>query len=452
MKKGDLTTGSIFKRLIALALPMMVGMVGMMVFNLVDTYFVGKLGKSELAAMSFTFPVVMFKGTLAMGLGIGASAVISQAIGRKDKLRTQELTTCGLMLGVLVSTVAMVIGFTTMDPVFKLLGADETNLGLIKQYMQVWFWGLPAFVIPMMGNNAIRAAGNTVIPSVVMMVAIVVNIVLDPILIFGWGPVPALGLAGAAWATIISRLLTLMVALYYLHFHFDMLRNPFRHAMPYLQAWREVLHIGLPAALSQMLLPLSVGVLTRLVAGYGEDAVAAFGIGGRIEMFALSPVVALCAVMTPFAGQNLGAQKFCRLRQTHQIGAGLAMAGGLLIAAILILCRRQAVETFNGSEEVVRIASLYLAVVPIGYGLQGVIGTSTALLNGLKRPLASSSLNILKLIVLMLPMAIIGSQRYGLPGIFAAMAISSVIAGGIAFVQTRRVIERLRSKVETPAA
>ena len=203
--KANLTEGDPGKTIMKLTGPMMIGMIGMVIFNLVDTLYIGRLGTEALAAMSFTLPVVMLQGSISMGLGVGVSAVISRAIGAGNQEKVKRLTTDSLFLSVLIVTSFVVLGYLTIDPLFRLLGAEGELLILVKQYMSIWYVGVPFVVIPMIGNSAIRAAGNTVIPSGIMLTAITVNIVLDPLLIFGIGPFPRMELAGAALATVIAR-------------------------------------------------------------------------------------------------------------------------------------------------------------------------------------------------------------------------------------------------------
>ena len=185
----------------------------MSAFNAVDTYFVGRLGAVPLAAMSYTFPVIMILGSISHGLGVGISSVVSRAIGSGDHHRVQRLTTDGLILAFMVVVVASLCGIMTIRPLFSLLGAREQTLKLIYQYMFIWYLGIPFVIVPMAGNNAIRATGDALTPSIVMIVAVVVNLGLDPILIFGLGPFPAMGISGAALATVLARFTTLPISL-----------------------------------------------------------------------------------------------------------------------------------------------------------------------------------------------------------------------------------------------
>ena len=211
-----LTEGPVARALVRLSAPMLVGILAMMAFNVVDTYFVGKLGTVFLAAMTLSFPIVMVVGTFTMGLGVGAMAVISKGIGAEDRRGMRRYATDALSLSVVCVAVMCPLGLATMEPLFRLLGATDAMLPLIAEYMNIWYPGMLVYVVPMIGNNIIRATGDTTTPSVIMVVGVVLNGFLDPLLIFGWGPVPAFGIAGAAIATVVARAFTLVVVFWVL--------------------------------------------------------------------------------------------------------------------------------------------------------------------------------------------------------------------------------------------
>jgi putative MATE family efflux protein len=225
---------------------MILGLAGIVTFNLVDTFFVGQLGAMELAALSFTFPVVMVIGSLALGLGSGASAVISRAIGEKDIDRVRRLTTDSLILSLILVGTCILVGFLTIDPLFKTLGATPELLPLIKQYMVIWYPGMVFLVVPMVGNNAIRATGDTKTPGLIMLLAAVVNAIMDPLLIFGLGPFPRLELQGAAIATVVARAITLAVALWVLGRRDRMLTTKVDSLRAVYASWKSILYIGMP--------------------------------------------------------------------------------------------------------------------------------------------------------------------------------------------------------------
>ena len=426
---ATLTEGPVGRTLVRLTGPMILGIGAMVAFNLTDTFFVGRLGPTELAALSFTFPIVLIVNSIAIGIGIGASAVISRAVGRGESHAVRRLSTDSLTLALSIVAFFIVIGFLTIDPVFRKLGASETVLPLIRQYMRIWYMGMIFVVVPMVGNNAIRARGDTKRPAAVMLVAVAVNIAMDPLLIFGLGPFPKLGVAGAALATVLARASAFGAALYILHFKYHMLTFERCGFGRVLDSWRRILYIGVPTAGSRLIIPVAIGVVTRIVSAYGEKAVAGYGVASRVEFFALAVVFALSSVIGPFVGQNLGAGLHGRVNRGISLSNRFAIFWGLGMLALLAPPARWIASLFNDDPVVVDAASLYLRIVPIGYALQGVFVVSTSTMNVLKKPLHAAGMTILEMFVLVIPLAFLGSHLFGLRGVYAALPIGYIITG-----------------------
>jgi putative MATE family efflux protein len=325
-RRASLTRGPVGQTLIALTGPMLVGHLSVATFNLADTYFLAKLGTDALAAMGFILPVVLLIGSLAVGLGIGTSSVISRAIGQGDRHRVRRLTTDALALSVLVVAVFVVIGLATIRPLFGAMGAEGRVLDMIEQYMQVWYFGMVFVVVPMVGNHAIRSTGDTISPSAIMISANAVNLVLDPLLIFGWWGLPQMGIVGAAVATVIGRGTALVASLAILHFRKRMLTLSLPRPSELVRAWGQVLYVGVPAGATILLGPVSLFVIMWMVSGFGQSAVAAVGAGLRVERFAMMVVIALASVMVPFVGQNWGAGLFDRVRRAQRCSRGCSAA------------------------------------------------------------------------------------------------------------------------------
>jgi putative MATE family efflux protein len=439
-KKPRLTEGPVAKTLLNLTVPMIFGMVGMVAFNLVDTFFVGQLGTQELAALSFTFPIIMVIGSLAMGIGTGASAVISQAIGRGDHHKVQRLTTDSLFLSFLLVAFFVALGMLTIDPLFRLLGAEPEIIPLIREYMVIWYPGVLFLIIPMVGNNAIRATGDTKTPSAIMLVAVVVNIILDPLLIFGLGPFPMLGLTGAAIATVVSRAITLVFAMWVLYYRDRMMTFELPALKEVIDSWKSILHIGLPVAGTRLLSPIAMGVIIALVASYGHEAVAAFGVGIRIEFFALTVVFALSTVMGPFVGQNWGARRFERVNLGVKYSIVFSLAWGVAMFTMLALAARPIASLFNDDPQVISIIMLYLWIVPIGYALFSVFQISTMTLNVLNRPGSAAVLMVIQMFILYIPLAYLGSYLFGLTGIFVAIVLAYSLSGIASHFVLKRVL------------
>jgi len=220
---ASLTEGPVGRTLARLTVPMVAGIVGMVAFNLTDTFFVGRLGTEELAALSFTFPFVTVLARFTLGIGMGASAVISRAVGGGNARAVRRLTTDSLSLALIGVVIFVAAGLVWMEPIFRALGCGPDILPLVKKYMTIWIAGLLFVFFPMVSNNAIRANGDTKTPALIMLTAVFANIILDPLLIFGPGPFPALGLAGAAYATVFTRMITFMLSFYIVAFRLKMI-------------------------------------------------------------------------------------------------------------------------------------------------------------------------------------------------------------------------------------
>jgi MATE family, multidrug efflux pump len=438
---AKLTEGPVEKTIFKLAWPMILGMVGMIGFNLVDMFFIGKLGTAPLAAVSFTMPVVMVIGSLALGLGMGASAVISRAIGEGNHRLVQRLTTDSLSLALVIVAIFVAIGLMTIDPLFRLLGATDDLLPLIRTYMMIWYPGMIFLIIPMVGNNAIRATGDTKTPGMVMLGAVAINAVLDPLLIFGLGPFPRLELAGAALATLTARAITLLIALQILIVRDKMITFVIPRWKEGVASWRSILSIGLPAAGSNFILPLGTGIITRIVSGYGAEAVAGFGVATRVEMFILIVISAFSSVLSPFVGQNLGAGYLSRVKEAIRVTQRIALIWGLFNFVLLLFIAPHLAKLFNANEDVVRVAALYLSWVPLCYAMRGVMQISSSVLNVLNRPLHATALMFLWMFLLYTPMAILGSRFFGLNGVIWAAMVSGLIAGPLAYIWLRRILE-----------
>ena len=430
--KPLLTEGPVGSHLQAMTVPMIWGILAMMSFNIADTWFVAQLGGHELAAMSFTFPVVMTMMSVGIGLGAGASSCLARAIGEGDPKRIRRLATDGLILAFLISGVLTVIGIATVDPVFRLLGAPETLLPLIRAYMVPWYFGLIFLIVPMVGMHSIRATGDSKTPSRLMMAAALCNIALDPILIFGLAGFPRLELVGAAYATLAVRVIPTAGVAWMFARRLGLVtfeRTEFRQVV---SSWLGVLYVGLPAAGTNVIIPLANGVIVAMVAGFGTAAVAGLGIATRVEAFSLIIFYAMSAIIGPFVGQNLGAGRNDRiltaLRQSFYfclaLGAALAIAVGVFAIPLA--------RFFTEEADVVQVATLYLWVVPISYGMAGIIMVANASFNGLGKPIPATIISVTRMVVVYVPLAYFGKSLWGVPGIFAAAAVSNLAVGAAA--------------------
>ncbi|MBT4739523.1 MAG: MATE family efflux transporter [Rhodospirillaceae bacterium] len=433
---------------------MAIGAAASMTFQVVDTYFVAQLGTAELAAMAFTFPVVMILHAIAVGLGTGVTAVVSRFVGGGGA-ESKAISTDSLFLAVLVTTLFSAIGFFTIEPVFTMLGAEPDIMPLIRDYMEIWYLGIIFMIVPLIGNSVIRAHGDAKFPSLIMTIAAVLNIILDPILIFGLFGAPRLELQGAALATVIARFVTFAAALGVLHFRMHALTYEMPTIDRLTKNWRLILSIGLPSTATQMIMPVSMGILTALIASFGSVAVAAYGVASRVEMFALIFVMAMSISMGPFVGQNAGAGRIDRVKEALRFAFQASFAYGVMMAFILAFFGDSIGRIFSDDAEVVRLAAFYLLVVPVSYPVLAIIGISSQAFNSLARPMPAMVIGACKAFLVQVPLAYAGAYFGGIQGIFISMGLSTVLVSGLAYVWLRRTVneeEALIAQAPVPQA
>jgi putative MATE family efflux protein len=445
--KYNLTEAPVAGLLIKMTLPMIFGLLGMVAFNMADTYYVSQLGLLPIAAMTLTFPVVMIVGSLAQGIGIGASALISKAVGENQHSKIVRYTTDSLILGILLVMIFIIVGMFTIEPLFRLLGADNQTLPYVKDYMKIWYPGTIFVVIPMIGNSAIRALGDTKTPALIMTVAAVANIIFDPMLIFGFGPIPAMGIKGAAIATVISRAITMIVSLYILIYRQKIVSISHVKFKEIIHSFKDLLYIGIPNALSKIMTPLAIGVITGLIATYGQEATAGFGIASCVEMFALLIINALTSIFVPILGQNIGAGKSNRVLEIIKKSELFSLIYGLIIMVVLMIFGKNIAMIFSDNPQVINTVKTYLFIIPIGYGLQGLFLIYTSTLNVINKPFHSAILTLLRLFAIYLPLSLILSKQLGLVGIWISLNISFVISAIISKLIMQKMISYLSKHI-----
>ncbi len=431
-----------------MTIPMIYGMVLLMTFNLVDTFFVGLLGTKPLAAISFTFPITFTVISLTIGLGIGTSAVIARFLGEKDHESAKNAATGAMLLTAFIVGLISVFGYQYTDEIFTLLGAKSDLLPMIHEYMDIWYLGSICLIGPMIGNAVLRASGDTRTPSIIMGSAGLINAALDPLFIFGWGPVPAMGIKGAAIATLISWAVGLVLVLYLLMFKKQLVHTRFLPPTVFIDSCKRILRIGLPAAGANMLTPIAAAVMTAIVAVYGESAVAAFGVGSRIESIASLVVLALSMTLPPFISQNFGAGNMGRVQEAYQTSIKFVLVWQVIIYALLILTSSLIADAFSKEESVANVIKMFIYTLPLGYGLQGVVILTNSSFNALHKPIVALVLSIIRLFVCYVPLAYLGSHFFGLEGLFVGALIGNLVMAFISYYAFTRQFAHENTEVE----
>jgi len=436
----DMLNGDVKDVLIRLTGPMILGMAAMVAFNLIDTMYVGWLGSDDLAAMAFTFPVVFFYVGVSAGLGVGASSVIARRLGGGHKHEAALLSSDAIILAFTITVIFTTAGLLTIDPLFSAMGAEDDILDKVKSYMTIWYFGMPVVVVPMVGNSIIRATGDTRTPMKIMMAAVVTNLILDPLLIFGPGPFPGMGLAGAATATVIARTVALVLTVRVLFYQKRLLAWEKRAFQTIVSSWKSILHVGAPTAMVNVLTPISLGIITAMVAGYGTKTVAGYGAATRMETMVLMPIIAFCAVLVPFVGQNVGAGKLERVREATVLGYRATALFGLLAFAVLALTARYSARVFNDDPDVIDAYADYLRYAGVGWVLVGASFVASNTFNAMGKPLPSAVLTLVRIFAFMVPLATLGSHLTGSQGLFAGLAGANILGGTVSMLWQKKVL------------
>jgi len=412
-------------------LPMALGMIAIVVNNVAGAFFIARISTDQLAAISFTFPVSFIVGAIAMSLGIGTSAMASRLFGAGKREEVRRITGHAMLLAVACAVVVMSIGLLTIDPVFTLLGADEKTLPDIHRYMKIYYWGGIFLVVPMIANSVLRAAGDAKRPALIMATAAVINILIDPVLIFGLFGFPRMEIEGAALGGVIANAITMCASGYFV-IHREQLVS-LRNFQPELitDSWKRILHVGLPSLTSSLVAPVTTAFITSQVAFYGHGAVAGFGMAARIEGLTLMAMMALSAAMTPFTGQNFGAGRLDRVREGVSFAYRFSLIYGASAAVILFAAGGLLTDLFGLEPEARDAALLQMHIVPLSYMALGCSMTVNGVLNAMGRPMAAMYVSLSRTIAVYAPLAWVLSHFFGLVGIFIAAATANVVSGGI---------------------
>ncbi len=431
--RHNLVDGEISATLVRMTTPMILGMFMLFSFNLVDTFFISLLGTEPLSAISFTFPVTFTLLSLAIGLGIGTSAVVAKYLGRGEIEKAKQASTVTNYLSMLLAAVLALFAYIFMDQIFLLLGASESLLPQIREYMTIWLLTSVLMVGMMSASSVLRACGDTRTPSVAMAGAGFVNAGLDPILIFGLGPIPAMGIQGAALATSISWAMGFLYIFYCMSVKHELIYRGLPSLHVFKASSREMLRIGIPASGANMLTPIAAGVMTAIAATYGAETVAAFGVGSRLETIATLVVLALSSTLPPFISQNFGAGRMDRVRDAYRLALKFVLIWQLLVYLLMVAGANLIAMVFTRDATVTEGIKLFLWIIPLAYGLQGVVILTNSALNALHKPMHALYLSVIRFFVFYVPLAWAGSYYFGLPGFFAGAVMGNLLMAAVAW-------------------
>jgi len=417
------------------------GFLAMTMALLIEAIYLGMVGSDELAAIAFAFPVVMGFNALTRGIGIGTSAVLARSIGAGEREQAARVATHGLLLTLVFTVLCAIFLALWSKEIFHLMGARDHILELVVAYMAIWCFGYPSFGIAMVGSGMMRSIGDAAFPGYVLTVGSVLQIFIAPPLIFGWFGFPAMGIEGAGWSFALARLSSLFLTAWWFLVREKMIRwsmEDFRGSA------RTILHVAVPAGMSNLIQPASMGITTWLLASYGTLVVAGFGVAGRIEAVVNMVVIGISASAAPLVGQNWGAKLYKRVDKALKITYQFCLVWGVLATIIMWLGAEFFTGLISHDKVVVEVATIYLLIVPLSIGFAGVINVANGSFNALGKPGPPLVLAVSRLLVVYVPMAIIASRFFGYEAIFVVTAFVNIMFGVISWRWNDSVVRSSR--------
>ncbi|MFC7070676.1 MATE family efflux transporter [Halobaculum lipolyticum] len=443
----DLTDGNIGKPLFYLSLPIVVTNLLQTAYNLADTLWLGRYSTEALAAISFAFPMVFLLFSLGMGITVAGSVLVAQHVGADEESEAEYAASQTVSFAVVASLVLGAVGYFVVGDLLGLLGASPDVLPGATAYMRIISSGLVFMFGFFVFTALMRGYGDTITPMLVMLLTVVINIVIDPFLIFGWWIFPELGVAGAAYATIFSRAVAFVVGMaVLLQGRRGVQINP-ADMVPNLSYARKIVRIGVPASVEMTGRSLSVNLMLVIVGLFPTTVVAGYGIGVRVFSVIFLPAIAVARGVETMTGQNIGAGKPDRAATAAGLAAKTMFVILASLGVVTILAAGPIASVFTSDPEVVAVTADFLRWVAPTFGFIGVMRAYTGSFRGAGKTMTAAAISILMLGVIRTPVAL-GLARpdilslpidgFGSTGIWMAFAVSNTAGAVIAYLWYRR--------------
>lgn len=433
----------------SLTLPVLLGMIVQYLYNLTDTFFVSRLGEDAIAAMQFNLPFVFFAISICFGLGIGITALISQALGAKDSHRAnnaaEHAVLMGVLLGVLISGLSIIFRY----PIFRLLGAPDHIIDLAIQYFEVIVFGFVFNILGVFFRSIMSGEGDVKTPVRFAIIGTVINIILDPIFIF----VFKMGIAGAAWATITAQMgVTIMYIIFFFVKKDSLVQFKFSDFKFSWEIIGKTFKIGLPASLSFVIMSFGQMIYNRIVVYFGSNAVAAVGVGMRLDQLFFMPIMGLASSLVTIIGMLFGAKRFDLLRSTWMYVIKWGQVFAIVFGLLFYFISPYFMKIFSQDPGVIEIGTSYIRFVVFAYPCI-VIGMITGrVFQGLGKGLPGLFLTTLRIAVIILPLAILFTRVFdwGIRGVFLAQIAASLVSAIIGFLWMSSNLRKLEKSELTP--
>ena len=444
-KQAIFLEGNLLRHIIIMASTASIGLVSIFLVDFADLLFISMLGEAELAAaVGFAGTVLFLTFAVSIGLTIATSALVAQRLGEDKPVEARQIASSVMIFGIIVSIILATLCWTFAPTLIATIGAKGETLDLAARYFRIVVMAMPIAAVGMMASGILRARGDARRAMVVTLTAGAVNAILDPILIFGFG----LGLDGAAYASVAARFATLATALYPIFKHYGGFATI--DLAQFKQDLKPIVAIAGPAMLTNVATPIGNGFVTRAISEFGDSAVAAMAVAGRLTPLAFCVIFALSGAVGPIIGQNFGAKQYSRVRGTLIKAVQFTAIYVAAMWVILMLTNGFISSSFKLSEDGANIIFWFALVVTPLFLFNGTLFVSNAAFNNLRRPLYSTFLNWGKNTIGVVPFVLIGASIGGAPGVLIGQSIGGVLFGIAGFWLAYRLVEKYESGDSDP--
>ncbi len=428
--KNDLTTGSILKHLISFSIPLLLGNLLQALYNTIDSIWVGRfIGPKALGAVSVSFPVIFILVSLVMGITMATTVLVAQYAGAKDQKMIIKTINNSMLLLTFAAIVITIIGLLFSKKILIWMNTPQDILAYATDYLNIFFIGM----IFMFGYNVVsavlRGLGDSRTPLRFLFISTIINLVLDPVFILGFGWIPRMGIRGAALATILAQSISFFLALRYLDKHSHLIKFRIADWKLSKELTVKMIKIGLPSGLQQIVVSFGMIVMTGIINSFGTETVAAFGAASRLDQFAHMPAMSLGLAVSTLTGQNIGAGKKERVKEIYKWGSIATVFITACITIIVLAMPTTILRLFTTDVSVLEIGSRYLRIVGISYIPFALMFITNGILRGAGDTLPTMIFSIVSLWLIRVPLAkyLSSLAALGRDGIWIAIAISSVI-------------------------
>lgn len=403
MKKSQnlsITHDSIEKLFLNIAVPASIGTIFQTLYNLVDTYFAGKISAQALAAIAQTFPVYFIIIAMGVGISIGSTSLVANSLGEKNENKASHYLAQSILIGIIVAIVVTIFGIQIAPFVINFMNTNDVTLSLSLEYLNVIFLGCIFFFIQITVNSSLIAQGDTKSNRNVLIFSFFLNIILNPLFIFGYGLIPAMGIKGIALATITAQFIGMSYIIYKVYLT-NLIKNLYlKSFFPKLNLIKDLLSQSVPAATGMMMISFGMYIILFFISQYGDFALAGYGTAIRYEQIFLLPVLGLNTAVLSIAGQNFGAKNFSRVEEIYN-KAILYGCGIMIIAGIVIFFSAETILTFfTKNNQVINKGTTYLKITAFVEPIYPVFFISNALIQALKKAVYVMFLSMLRMVIL----------------------------------------------------